>query len=121
MKLRYAALAVGLALPGCGSITVPVAVISNNGDILRGTATAAADGGTFSASGNYRGKPLTCSGNYDSWSRSLTITMPVICSDGRKGFVIATREASGIDGSGRVRLNDGTEADFVFGKAASAF
>jgi hypothetical protein len=68
-----------------------------------------------------KGREVRCSGVYDSWNTSLTISIPVLCSDGRKGFVIATREANGIDGSGRVRLVDGTEADFVFGKAAKAF
>jgi hypothetical protein len=106
----------GLLLAGC-STTVPVAVIGANGQILRGTATAAMDGGSFSATD---GK-LTCAGSYDSWDMSVTISMPVHCSDGRKGLVIATRDASGMSGSGRIRLNDGMEADFVFGKAAAAF
>ncbi|WP_155983438.1 hypothetical protein [Nitratireductor aquibiodomus] len=106
---------------GCGSLTVPVVVISDTGDVMRGTATAAASGGSFQASGKFNGKPLTCAGTYDSWNTSITISMPVQCNDGRKGLVIATREANGIDGSGRVRLEDGTEADFVFGKAANAF
>ena len=47
--------------------------------------------------------------------------MPVQCNDGRKGIILATRQADGLNGSGRVRLNDGTEADFVFGDAATAF
>ena len=60
---------------------------------------------------------LTCAGSYNS----LTISMPVQCNDGRKGIILATRQADGLNGSGRVRLNDGTEADFVFGDAATAF
>lgn len=121
MKTIIALLGVGIALAGCGSITVPVAVISANGDVMRGTATAAMSGGEFRAAGALNGRPTTCAGTYDAMNTSLTISMPVLCNDGRKGFVIATRESNGVDGSGRVRLDDGTEADFVFGKAAAAF
>jgi hypothetical protein len=64
---------------------------------------------------------LTCSGNYDAWDMSVTITMQVLCTDGRKGFIVATREASGTSGHGTVHLNDGSTADFVFGKAAQNF
>jgi hypothetical protein len=103
-------------LSGC-SYTVPVAVIGDNGQILGGTATAAMSGGTFQVTD---GK-LTCAGSYDSWSTSVTISMPVHCNDGRKGLVIATRDAGGMSGSGRVRLDDGMEADFIFGDAAAAF
>jgi hypothetical protein len=110
-----------MLLAGCGEITEPVAVISSNGDIMRGTATASLSGGVFQASGKMNGKEVACGGDYNALDTSITITMPVHCSDGRKGFVIATRQSNGVDGSGRVRLNDGTEADFVFGKAAAGF
>ncbi len=121
MKSVLPSLSLAVLLTSCASITVPVAVISGNGDIMRGTATAAMSGGDFRVEGMLDGKPTTCAGTYDSWDTSPTISMPVQCSDGRKGFVIATREANGRSGSGRVRLGDGTEADFVFGKAAEAF
>jgi hypothetical protein len=114
--MQFRTLALILLLTGC-SITVPVAVINEDGHILRGTSTANLSGGTFEVTD---GK-LTCAGSYDSLDTSVTISMPVHCNDGRKGFVIATREKSGVSGSGRVRLNDGSEADFVFGKAAEAF
>jgi len=78
-------------------------------------------GGSFVVTGKLKGKEAKCAGTYDALDTSITISMAVNCSDGRKGFVIATRQANGVDGSGRVRLNDGTEADFVFGKAAAAF
>lgn len=102
-------------------MTIPVAVISENGDIMRGTNTVELSGGSFQVTGLVNGKELTCAGSYNSWNQSVTISMLVQCSDGRKGIVISTREANGVDGSGRVRLNDGFEADFVFGKAAAAF
>jgi hypothetical protein len=40
--------ALGAALGGC-SVTVPVAVISKDGQVLRGTTTASLSGGTFQA------------------------------------------------------------------------
>ncbi|MCW4114727.1 hypothetical protein NPA31_007095 [Aurantimonas sp. MSK8Z-1] len=107
-------------LSGC-AMTVPVAVISGNGDVMRGSSTASLSGGSFSVTGRLRGKETTCSGSYDALSSSPTISMPVLCSDGRKGIVIATRDPSGVSGSGRVRLTDGTEGDFIFGQAAASF
>lgn len=109
-----------MSLASC-AMTVPVAVISGKGDVMRGTSTASMAGGSFQVSGKLKGKKTDCSGTYDAFDTSVTISMPVRCSDGRRGFVIATRQANGIDGSGRVRLTDGTEADFVFGRAAAEF
>jgi hypothetical protein len=106
----------GVVVCGC-SVTVPVVVIAPTGQTLRGTAHADLSGCSFSATD---GK-LTCSGNYNGLDTSTTITMQVLCSDGRKGFVIATREASGTSGHGTVRLNDGSTAEFVFGHAAENF
>lgn len=114
--LQGAIVCICLVVTGC-SVTVPVAVIGVRGSILRGTATAALNGrGSFSVSDGV----LTCSGTYNSLDQSVTISIPVACNDGRKGIIIATRQADGLNGSGRVRLNDGTEADFVFGDAARA-
>jgi len=108
--------AVMLGLCAC-SVTEPVVVIGQNGQILRGTTTAAVTGGSFTVSD---GK-LTCAGTYDAWDMSTTISMPVTCSDGRRGIIIATRDNSGISGSGTVRLTDGSTATFLFGSAASGF
>ena len=105
-----------VVLAGC-AITQPVAVISKNGRILRGTATASLTGGSFEASD---GK-LTCSGSYDALSESITLNAKVTCNDGRTGFAIVTRDRGLQSGSGRIRLSDGSEADFVFGGAAKAF
>jgi hypothetical protein len=52
---------------------------------------------------------------------SPTISMVVQCNDGRKGIAVVTRDPSGQSGHGRVRLNDGTEGDLIFGDAAEAF
>lgn len=116
----FAVAAAALALSAC-AIKVPVAVIGDKGNVMRGTATATMAGGSFQVAGKLHGKEETCAGHYDSLSNSITITMAVTCSNGQKGIVIATRESNGINGSGRVRLEDGTEADFVFGTAAAAF
>jgi hypothetical protein len=62
---------------------------------------------------------LSCAGSYSLGNPSATITTPVLCNDGRKGLVTATREYGGISGGGRFTLNDGTTGDFIFGAAAS--
>lgn len=105
-----------VALVSC-AITEPVVVIGKDGQTLKGTATASLSGGKFSVTD---GK-LTCGGSYDSMSSSPTIEMQVLCSDGRKGIVISTREPSGVAGHGTVKLNDGSEWTFVFGPAAANF
>jgi hypothetical protein len=115
---RSAALCAALTtlLAGC-SVTRPVAVIGAKGQVPRGTVTASMSGGSpFSVTD---GK-LTCAGSYDAWDVSQTIAMAVQCNDGRNGIITATRQRDGLNGSGRVRLNDGMEADFVFGDAAAA-
>ena len=105
-----------LLLSAC-AYTVPVAVIGEDGRLLTGTATASTTNSHFQVSD---GK-LTCSGNYDGLNTSATINMPVVCSDGRKGFVTAHREAGGMAGNGTVTLTDGYKADFLFGNAAKSF
>ena len=98
--------------------TEPVVVIGKNGQTLRGTATGRISGdGTFSVTDGQ----LTCGGNYNSLSTETTITMQVLCSDGRKGIVISTRESSGVAGHGTVKLNDGSDWTFIFGSAAANF
>jgi hypothetical protein len=105
----------GLALAGC-AITEPVAVVSKGipGGVMRGTTTASLSGGSFSVSNG----SLTCGGDYNALDSSPTISIPVLCSDGRKGIIIATRDNSGMSGGGHFTLNDGTTGDFMFGVAA---
>lgn len=121
MKQHHILAAVIMALAGlggCSDITLPVAVIGPTGHILRGTATAHMNGdGTFEASD---GK-LRCAGTYDALSTSPTISFPVQCSNGLKGLGTAVRETSGLAGSGSIRMSDGTDWRFVFGKAATTF
>ena len=106
-----------LLLVAACTVTEPVVVIGKNGEILRGTTTASLSGGSFYVSD---GK-LTCGGSYNSMDTSPTISMPVTCSDGRRGIVIVTRDNSGTSGAGTVRLTDGSEATFMFGAAAAGF
>jgi len=114
--MRKQLIAMALVLAGC-SITEPVVVIGKNGEILQGTATAALDGGSFNVS---NGK-VSCGGSYNSLDTSPTISMPVLCSDGRRGIVIATRDTSGTSGAGTVRMTDGEEGTFMFARAAAGF
>jgi hypothetical protein len=94
------------------------ATIGKNGQTLRGTATGRMNGdGSFSVTDGQ----LACSGNYNSLSAEITINAQVLCSDGRKGIVISTRESSGVAGHGTVKLNDGSEWTFIFGSAAANF
>lgn len=112
---KFMAYTLFLLLGGC-AITKPVAVVSKDG-VMRGTATSSLSGGTFRVSNTTK----VCSGSYDSLDSSPTITMIVQCDDGKKGFAIVTRDRSGLSGHGRVRMNDGTEADLIFGDAAASF
>ncbi len=114
--MRMLVVGVALLLAGC-SVTEPVVVIGKNGDVLRGTTTAALDGGSFNVS---NGK-LSCGGSYNSLDTSPTISMAVLCSDGRRGIVIVTRDRSGLSGAGTVRMTDGEELTFMFGRAAAGF
>ena len=115
---RFGIVGAALLLLTACAITEPVVIIGKEGHMLRGTATASLSGrGSFSATDGH----ITCTGNYNSLNMSVTITMQVLCSDGRKGFVIATREANGRDGHGTVTLNDGSKWTFVFGAAAENF
>ena len=105
-------------LAACGPIVQPVAVIGERGEVFKGTITASmSEGGHFTAT-NGR---ITCSGTYDATTPSMTVSFPVLCSDGRKGLGTATRDGGGITGSGTIRMNDGSNWTFVFGPAANAF
>ncbi len=117
-KILRGMVVVGCVLMSACAITEPVVVIGHGGLILRGSTTARLSGsGSFSATNG----TLTCGGSYNSLDMSTTISMQVICSDGRKGFITATRDASGTSGNGTATLTDGTEWKFIFGPAAANF
>jgi len=115
-RAKYFTLAALLLLSGCAVMTVPVAVIGQDGRTLTGTNTVTIAEGSFSVSDG----ALTCSGSYNPHQQSQTITIPVLCSDGRKGIIRAVRDTA-TSGSGTFRLNDGYQGDFVFGRAAENF
>jgi hypothetical protein len=115
MRKKIVALCL-LALGGCADITQPVAAIGESGEIYRGSVTASlTDGGSFIVS---RGD-VRCSGNYDAFTTSQTVSFPVICTDGRRGLGTAIRDASGVTGSGTIRMSDGGNWTFVFGPSAA--
>jgi hypothetical protein len=121
LKAAFALLTILLGAAGpevaSSAVTEPVVVIGPSGLTLKGTATGSMSGVKFTATNG----TLTCGGNYDGWIFSPAITTQLLCSDGRKGTVIAKRERSGIAGHGTVRLDDGSEWTFMFGPAAANF
>ncbi len=62
---------------------------------------------------------MTCGGDCNALDTSPTISIPVLCGDGRKGIITATRDNSGMSGGGHFTLNDGTTGDFMLGTAAA--
>lgn len=97
------------------AVTEPVEVITDKGEVLQGTATAALSGGNFSVTDGR----LTCGGVYNALDMSPTIVIPASCSDGRKAVITATRDPSGTSGSGTISLSDGGRATFAFGQAVA--
>ena len=117
MRCRFLLVLAALPTLSCAtSITVPVAVVSKDvpGGIMQGTNTASLSGGSFEVSNG----SLTCGGTYRLGNPSPTIAIPVLCNDGRKGLVTATRDYGGMSGGGHFTLHDGTTGDFAFGEAA---
>jgi hypothetical protein len=104
-----------LALVGCGEITVPIRGQIGTEQAI-GLVTARFNGaGTFTITTESR---LECEGTYDSWTRALTITAPVVCNDGRTGTAIITRLPDLYSGTVTGTLSDGTEGKLVFGDLA---
>jgi hypothetical protein len=56
------------------------------GGVMRGTTTASLSGGSFSVSDG----SLTCGVDYNDLDTCATISIPVLCSDGRKSTITAT-------------------------------
>lgn len=105
-----------VAVAGC-SQTFPVVVMGKDlpGGIMRGEGYVDLSGGRFNVSGG----GLSCGGTYDGLDSSTTITIPILCNDGRKGIASATRQKGGRGGGGTVTLSDGTTGQFIFGPAAA--
>lgn len=115
MRVRYSAIGAALLVAGC-SQTFPIAVVGKGipDGLMRGEGYVSLSGGTFAVAGG----GVRCAGSYDGLDMSRTITVPILCNDGRKGLVTATRNNAGNGGGGRFTLTDGTTGDFIFGPAA---
>lgn len=98
-------------------ITKPVAVISDRGDIMRGTTTASMTGaGSYTVSDG----TISCTGNYNSLDTSTTIPLSILCNNGLTGIGSATRTLDGMSGSGTFTTTDGRNWRFVFGENVAA-
>lgn len=114
---QFLALAALVFVGACSDVTQPVVAIDNNGRVLKGTATARADGqGSYTMT---NGK-VTCTGNYNAYDTSVTIPLSILCDNGMTGIGSATRTASGMSGSGTFTSSDGATWRFVFGADATA-
>lgn len=121
-----AANAVGfLIAPGPGTVLGPVAVTMPDGEILRGTASSVLAGpillGEKLATADefaVRGGMLECRGRSDSELGNAAVSVMLGCSDGRSGVGRVVRENE-VSGSGNIHMNDGSEASFLYGEAAS--
>jgi hypothetical protein len=115
---RLLLLAATIALAGC-TVKEPVAVIAPDGEILRGTASSMFVYDEFTVREDFavRGGALECRGLFDPALGSPTVSITVGCSDGRSGLGRAFPD-NAASGSGKIRLNDGSEASFVYGEAA---
>lgn len=79
--------------------------------------------------GRYDGSPLvtsfrvthgnqSCQGGYDAFAGSTDTILEVRCSDGRRGRADLTSALDGRNGIGRLELEDGTQAEIVYGYTA---
>ena len=116
--MRASWLLLCLLLAGCGSVTLPAAVQMPDGSVMVGTTTAAMSGGSFSVSAPDGSR--TCDGAYDPFDTTLTISIPVQCSDGLQGNILITRDPSGRSGRGIVHLSDGGIATVAFGNQSGS-
>ncbi|HEV7253882.1 MAG TPA: hypothetical protein VGN97_12420 [Mesorhizobium sp.] len=103
-------------LAGCGTLTVPAAVRLSDGTVMIGTATAAVSGGTFAVATS--DSSTRCSGTYNALDTTPTISVPVVCSDGRYADATVTRSRDGMSGTGFAVVSDGTLARVAFGNNA---
>ncbi len=118
-RARAVALSLGiLALAACATeFHAPVSGVIGE-QRAQGQSTARIDGnGTFfveTVSG------LRCEGTYDALDINPTIRAKATCNDGRSGTLLITRNISRGTGTAIGRLNDGTDARFVFGDISFA-
>lgn len=98
-------------LAGCGA-TVKMAYVDASGK--HGSGTVSMDSTLHNGKLSISDKGQTCSGSFHDWS-SLTIVVPVKCSDGKTGTATMTRALSGtISGEGTMQLSGGEVRRFVY-------
>lgn len=106
---------VGLGALAACDVAYPVAVMGQNGEVFRGSATNTfLYGGSFHATNGQ----IVCSGTYQQHADVSTVGFPVTCNNGLNGIGTAhfTNPASGV---GEVRMSDGSTWQFIFGRAAA--
>ena len=110
-----AAVLSGCSLPS--PAPAPVVMATQEGQVLRGAATAEIVGGSgeFSVSGS----GLTCNGRFEPAIVSRMVAVTSSCSDGRVGEGSAERDGR-LSGHGWIRMNDNTLATFLYGGDAAA-
>lgn len=109
-------LLLGFSFAPSQAATLPVVVIGED-FVLQGTTASTLFGGSFSVTNGV----LTCSGAFNPYDRSPTITMQTSCSDGRIGNVVSSRDPTYQAGSGSVTFSDGSHAIFYFGRNATFY
>jgi hypothetical protein len=111
--LRFLSAIAVLSLVSLSACAEPAALVGANGFVLKGTVSG---NGNFTVSN----AALSCTGTAPFiTTEEGPRTIPVTCTDGRKGAVLALVGPGSM--TGRLRLNDGFEADFIVGDAAKNF
>lgn len=119
ITVKYLKLLALTLLTGCASsISLPVVGKLSNGDTAQGSVVLdlATKRGKFDMT-TLSG--LGCAGEYDASLMLSTIKIPVTCTNGQTGIVIATRDASGVAGTAEARLKNGMSGRFLFGNVSA--
>lgn len=103
--------AAGMLLAGCN--TIQNHYVDASGKHGSGTTTFGATQENVKFS--IRDEKSTCTGSTDNW-RSMTVVIPITCTDGKSGTVMMTRPLSGlIAGEGTMQLASGEVRRIMFG------
>lgn len=104
----------GIAALAACDVSYPVTVLGPNGTAFRGYASNTfLRGGSFYATNG----GVQCTGRYTQHSDIRTVSFPVQCSNGLNGIGTAAFD-SPASGSGLVRMSDGSQWQFIFGRQA---
>lgn len=102
-------LALSCTIAGC---TAPPPTASGDNSPASQASAVAQDGMLEVSDGAAR-----CRGDYDSTELSRSLQIALQCDDGRTGTATLTASADRTAGSGIVSLSDGTQWEFLFGRA----